>query len=285
MMKRFWRLIRPLDLNAQRPLQRDVQTVELTVSATEVPHWMALSLGQDIGTRNEQQDYCACCSVEQGFSAVVCDGMGGLADSRIAAQTAAQVWLSLVKTFSGNFAAFAENAAKQMDAAIRQRSEQGGTTIAAVLLEGNALHWISVGDSKIYIFRENTMVSATREHNYQMVLDQRLHRGEISLPTYKRESAKGAHLVSYLGKGQLPYLDISTTPFLLHRGDIVLLCSDGLYKSLHESTLQNILCQYQGDFETLGSYLMYLTQLHREVRDNTTVIAIRYLGENVIIGT
>lgn len=284
-MKRFWRLIRPLDLNAQRPLQRDVQTVELTVSATEVPHWMALSLGQDIGTRKEQQDYCACCSVEQGFSAVVCDGMGGLADSRIAAQTAAQVWLSLVKTFSGNFAAFAENAAKQMDAAIRQRSEQGGTTIAAVLLEGNALHWISVGDSKIYIFRENTMVSATREHNYQMVLDQRLHRGEISLPTYKRESAKGAHLVSYLGKGQLPYLDISTTPFLLHRGDIVLLCSDGLYKSLHESTLQNILCQYQGDFETLGSYLMYLTQLHREVRDNTTVIAIRYLGENVIIGT
>ena len=195
------------------------------------------------------------------------------------------MWLSLVKTFSGNFAAFAENAAKQMDAAIRQRSEQGGTTIAAVLLEGNALHWISVGDSKIYIFRENTMVSATREHNYQMVLDQRLHRGEISLPTYKRESAKGAHLVSYLGKGQLPYLDISTTPFLLHRGDIVLLCSDGLYKSLHESTLQNILCQYQGDFETLGSYLMYLTQLHREVRDNTTVIAIRYLGENVIIGT
>lgn len=280
-MKRFWRLIRPLDLNAQRPLQRDVQTVELTVSATEVPHWMALSLGQDIGTREEQQDYCAYCSVEQGFSAVVCDGMGGLADSQLAAQTAAQMWISLVKTFRGNFAAFAEEAAKEMDAAIRQRAEQGGTTVAAVLLKGNALHWLSVGDSKIYIFRENTMVSATREHNYQMVLDQRFHRGEISLPTYRRESAKGAHLVSYLGKGQLPYLDISTTPFLLHPGDIVLLCSDGLYKSLHESALQNVLCQYRGDFETLGSYLMYLTQLHREVRDNTTVIAIRYLGKKM----
>ena len=56
-MKRFWRRIQPHNLEAQEPLQRDVQTLELTASATEVPHWMALSLGQDIGTREEQQDY------------------------------------------------------------------------------------------------------------------------------------------------------------------------------------------------------------------------------------
>lgn len=280
-MKHIWRRIRPLAPEMRRPLQRDVQTVELMASGPEVPPWMALSLGQDLGTRREQQDYYACCMVEQGFSAVVCDGMGGLTDSKQAAQTAAQTWLSLVKTCGENFAVFAEEAAKQMDAAIQQHTSNGGTTAAAVLLKGNALHWLSVGDSKIFIFRENTMVSATREHNYQMVLDQRFHRGEISLPTYRKESARGAHLVSYLGKGQLPYLDISTTPFLLHPGDIVLLCSDGLYKALHESTLQNVLCQYQGDFETLGPYLMYLTQLHREVRDNATVIAIRYLGDGM----
>ena len=36
-MKRFWRRIQPHNLEAQEPLQRDVQTLELTASATEVP--------------------------------------------------------------------------------------------------------------------------------------------------------------------------------------------------------------------------------------------------------
>lgn len=46
-----------------------------------------------------------------------------------------------------------------------------GTTLVAVSAVRDYFGWISVGDSRLYILRQETLVRATTDHNYMMHLD------------------------------------------------------------------------------------------------------------------
>lgn len=259
-------------------LQRDIQTQILGTPQINLPDGITLSVGQDIGTRAYQQDYCAYSTARGEFAAIVCDGMGGLEGSEQAARAAATAWIALYKDGFTDFPAFAEHSVAAMDQIVQSRQNAGGTTAAAIWIKEGMLHWMSIGDSKIYIVRDGILASATREHNYQLLLDARLKRGEITEAEYKKESEKGASLVSYIGRGQMPLTDISREPLKLRKGDIVLVCSDGLYKSLPEKKLEKILVSYAGDFETVAAYLLDYASKNVKLRDNTTIVAVRYDG-------
>lgn len=279
-MKLFWRRRskqqKKQNIEELGVLQRDIQTQVMSTPQVNLPDGLTISVGQDIGTRNHQQDYCVYSAKRNEFAAIVCDGMGGLQGSAQAAKIAAKAWISLYEKGFSNFPAFAEEAAAEMDRAVQDCKNAGGTTAAAIWIKGNQLHWMSIGDSKIYIARSGALASATREHNYQLVLDARLKRHEITEKEYKRELAKGASLVSYIGKGQMPLIDISQEALTLRDGDTVLVCSDGLYKALSESKIEQVLASYAGDFETITSYLLDLTARSTRIRDNITMVAVRY---------
>lgn len=262
-------------------LQRDIQTQVISTPQINLPDEITLSVGQDIGTREQQQDYCAYSTAHGAFAAIVCDGMGGLEGSEQASRAAATTWMSLYENGFADFPLFAEQSVVAMDRIVQNCKNAGGTTAAAIWIKDGMLHWMSIGDSKIYIVRDGVLVSATREHNYQMVLGARLKRGEITEAEYNRESVKGASLISYIGRGQTPLTDISREPLKLHECDIVLVCSDGLYKSLPEEKLEKILTSYTGDFETIASYMLDYASKNAKRRDNTTIVAVRYNGEQV----
>lgn len=262
-------------------LQRDIQTQVISTPQIDLPAGLTISVAQDIGTRDYQEDYCAYSAKRDEFAAIVCDGMGGLQGSAQAAQTAAKAWISLYEKGILDFPAFAEEAAVEMDRSVQGCKNAGGTTAAAIWIKGNQLHWMSVGDSKIYIARRGALASATREHNYQLILETRLKRHKITQTEYDRELAKGASLVSYIGKGQMPLIDISHEALRLRDGDTVLVCSDGLYKALPESKIKRVLASYYGDFETVASYLLDLSARCAKKRDNITIVAVRYHDKTV----
>jgi len=260
------------------PLERDIPTVEMKRTLIQTPDWMTVSLGTDLGTRDYQQDSVAYSTVRDQFAAVVCDGMGGLKGSDQASKTATALWKSRYEAGFSNFADFAEDSIYAMDRAIAEKEQAGGTTVAAIWLHEGGLQWMSVGDSKVYLIRKNVLYPLTREHNYQLVLNGRLERGEISAERYEKEMQKGGSLVSYLGCGQFPFMDIRREPEKLLPGDIVLVCSDGLYKSIPEEILGRMISAYTGDFDTLASYLLDYAATHNRMRDNTTLVAVRYEG-------
>ncbi len=243
---------------------------------------LEIAISSVIGDRDEQQDCAGYVLTQDGCVAVVCDGMGGLADGKASARLAVA---QMLQTFSD--AALPDDPHRQLlDAVIsidrmifeRARSEDAekntGTTVVCAVVRSGALHWVSVGDSRIYLCRDGALVQAASDHVYRAVLDRQLDAGAIDAESYREQLKYGHALVSYLGMGELPYIESNPHPFLLQDADRILLASDGLYKTIPEEEIRRILQQNQGVAESLNALERRARERHKR-RDNTTVCMIK----------
>ena len=150
----------------------------------------------------------------------------------------------------------------------------------AAIIEQNALYWLSVGDSRIYILRGKEIMAVNRDHNYRMRLDQALKSGEITKEVYEQEESKAEALISFLGIGNVSLMDINLDPFLLQPKDVVLLCSDGLYRTLPEEKIHEICVSHFPDAQTAADDLTETAVLSSLTsQDNTSVVVIYYQEE------
>lgn len=250
---------------------------------------LVLGMSSIIGSRENQQD-SSFGQVDGSMAfAVVCDGMGGLKGGEQASQTAVKMLVEdyyrlpeegLNQTLIPQFF---YNEVQKMDAAVHLLSDEdghaleAGTTIVAVIIKEGSLYWCSVGDSKIYILRGDEIISVVREHNYRLTLDDRLAEGSITKEEYKREEKKAEALISFLGLGNVTLMDINTEPFPLENGDIVLLCSDGLYKALEEDIILGVIQSGAPNLQLAANRLTEAV-LEKKLRsqDNTSVVLVQY---------
>ena len=238
-----------------------------------------------IGDREEQQDcFGYSLQAEEGIVAI-CDGMGGHAGGQKASNTAVA---HLIGKYDNcypipNPEAFLRDEVKSIDNEIYSfRSDGGekldsGTTLVCVFIRGTNLYWMSVGDSRIYLFRDRSLVQVTQDHNYRIVLNGQLELGEISQLEYAREESRGEALISYLGIGNLQLVDNNTTPFTLKTGDKLLLMSDGLYKNVSDDEIKPILDNFKNDTDALHALNMKAEKNAKKMswfRDNTTISII-----------
>lgn len=243
-----------------------------------------------MGTRDHQQDYAGIIGKRKGLAGIICDGMGGLKGGELASSISVNSFVSdYMEMMEGEAVQdFLLREADKMDELIFQLADsdgnnlKAGSTVASVIIEDLNLYWFSVGDSRIYILRNNSILQITRDHNYRMQLNELLKRGEISEERYETESSgrQAEALVSHLGMGGLKYIDRNTKPFPLEPDDVILLCSDGLYKSLDDHQIMALLTDNKVSSRVSARRLvdMALTQAVRG-QDNTTVIVIHYTGE------
>lgn len=238
-----------------------------------------------IGTREYQQDTYYLMATQRGTLAVICDGMGGMEHGEIASMTA-------VEKIAGDFelweqeespAAFLNREAFAMDRQVAQITDESGrklaagTTVVCAMTEGNSLYWLSVGDSRIYVFREGQMLCVTRDHNYGFRLQRQLEAGSITEEEYNSKKEQSEALVSYLGMDGLEMIDCNREPFLLEEGDRILLCSDGLYKCLPEDRIFDIL-QEKGmrGKQVVEKLLNEVEESPKRNKDNTTAVLLEY---------
>ena len=114
--------------------------------------------------------------------------------------------------------------------------DNAGTTLAAAVVHQQALHWIAVGDSRIYLYRAGRVTLLTADHVYARELDREVVAGRIAA-TEAAEHPQREALTSFLGMPDLDQVECNLQPVPLHPGDRVLLCSDGLYRNLGEAEL------------------------------------------------
>ena len=240
-----------------------------------------------LGTRESQQDSCYVESGPGGNAVgIVCDGMGGLSGGEIASQNAVKTFVEdfeEIRYETDNFYDFFRNEMVDIDIMISHlKDDQGrylnaGTTLVAVSVTDGYLQWVSVGDSKIYVIRGNDMVCVTKEHNYFMLLNDRLLEGSITDVEYQKEARRGAALISYLGMGNVSLMDINPNPLQLLDGDIVLLCSDGLYKALSEDEIYAIVKKDPANIEqTLQKLQSEAKNASVAAQDNTSIVMLLY---------
>lgn len=257
--------------------QSEIRTAPLGYTLEfALPDTLEASVCSVVGTRPDQQDSFRLCPVDAGVAAVVCDGMGGLNNGQLASCATADVFLeAIAHTPADELPEVFAQSLETINEAVCKAAPGGGSTLVGAVISGTQLFFCSVGDSRLYIFRDGEMVCATRAHNYGFLLDERLRLGQISPEEYQQELPRAEALVSYFGTPVLRLADISRTPIVLQPNDTILLCSDGLYRSIPDARLQKIICGYAGSFCTLAEYLADTAERLCAQRDNTSVILLR----------
>lgn len=216
--------------------------------------------------------------------AIVCDGMGGMADGGRASQTAIQMMLQgfgkIEKAPEVNIPAFFQQGIVSIDKVIHSFPKEGGrgsgTTMVVCIVEDNRLYWASVGDSRIYIMRDNQLQQVTRDHNYWLRLQEMIDAGQMTYEEAMKVKQKEA-LISFLGVGNVSLMDISTTPIELQYGDIIMLCSDGITKTLSDEHIKSIIANKAVKPEQKAEALVEAaTHANSHSQDNTTVALVHY---------
>lgn len=233
-----------------------------------------------IGDRAENQDRVEILVRDQGAFAIVADGMGGHADGARAAETAlacsanafrgAQLSRLDPERFLAETIAAAHTEVLALGEGMPLEVKPGATVVCALIL-GKKMWWAHVGDSRAYHLRDGQLLARTRDHTE---VESWIEAGQITPLEAGRHP--GRHLVDYcLGvASETPPVALSDA-ITLAVGDVVLLCSDGLWSQIEETDL----CERLNRPEDLQTALTTLSAAAAEAgsprSDNVTVAALR----------
>lgn len=243
-----------------------------------------------IGARNRQEDALVA-SFPQGSDggfAVLSDGMGGhaagdLASRIIVTEFFAELTLhSLGAGFdSSHVPDLLFDAAEAANDCLRNnidakaaRAGMGGTVVAVVVRDG-LLHWLSVGDSPLYLFRDGGLTRLNEDHSMAPQIDRMVDEGLMDAQTARRHPQRNC-LTSALVGEEVAAIDCPKKPLALRHGDLVLVASDGL-QFLPDDRIAAILgrTRNRGSREVVAALMSGISGLADPEQDNTSVVVIR----------
>lgn len=225
----------------------------------------------------DKADVPIACSArsEGGGVYAVCDGMGGQAHGERAAWMSAY-GLSLFRDalLEGKepLEALVERCISSINLSIvgqcRKHHCQMGSTLALAVLSGSSYHIFNLGDSRIYLYAENSLTQLSKDHTEtQSLVDMGI------VLSGRDPSAKDGALVQYLG---IPAEEMILKPHsatgTLHQGERLLLCSDGLTDMLSDDKIVFLLSQ-SGTPEELALRLTHAAE-KAGGKDNVTALVI-----------
>ena len=239
---------------------------------------------QDIGARDDQQDSYGMTDISQysqyGVMAVVADGMGGLANGKAVSS-------ALVRTFVEGFgvvAAYPKCSDALLDLAIRaneqinrmlQGQERSGSTLVTALVKNGLLYFITVGDSRLYLYRGGALLQLNREHIYQEELAVKAVNRQVSIQQVSGDR-QSQSLTSYFGIGKIPCVDRNHEGIKLLPGDRLLLSSDGVFGTLSVEQMEQALSlPLQEAAQTMGRMVR---EAEKPYQDNNTGLILEYQG-------
>jgi serine/threonine protein phosphatase PrpC len=198
------------------------------------------------GGREKNEDRMGYCYTRDSGLFALADGMGGHPEGEVASQLALQTIAALFQRDSKptlpdptrflHEAIIAGHHQLLRYATQKALIDTPRTTIVACVLQGNAAYWAHCGDSRLYMLRGDKLVARTRDHSYselQQTMSQVIPMGE----RFNRNV-----LFTCLGSPGKPVVD-TVGPLMLQSGDRILLCSDGLWSSVDDSTIAEMLSQ------------------------------------------
>ena len=228
----------------------------------------------------------ACPVGPRGLLLLVADGMGGAAAGELASAMAADlIFGHLVGTWSKEPAGetnedrfilrlreAVELANLQIHTYAREHPEVRGmgttATVAGVL--GDGLYLAQVGDSRAYVIRGGRAVQITKDQS----LTQRLvDAGEL---TEEEAEASARRNIILQALGPDPRIRVDLSIQELRRGDLLVLCSDGLSGQVKRDEIATM-ANRERNLEQLGSELIELANT-RGGPDNITVVLARFDG-------
>ena len=211
--------------------------------------------------------------------AMLCDGMGGEKAGNIASDLAAKTYVLELRERIKAAPARKPDIGAMMEAACNTANRMiysyscfdtdytgMGTTIVSAVFYGGKVWVLNIGDSRCYKLSRKRIEQVTRDHS---LVQDMVDRGEIT-PEQARVHPRRNVITRALGVNELVPCDIFTPK--LQRGEMLLLCSDGLTNTMEDKEIL-ALARRNTDPLSLSRSLMG-EALAREARDNVTIVII-----------
>jgi protein phosphatase len=216
---------------------------------------------QDLGNRESQQDSLGTSNIfdtKKGVISIIADGMGGIEGGEEMSKLAVSTFLSEFNETAEitDPAEFLYNSVLKVQQEARAAIPPGklsGTTVIAVFIKDNELWFVSVGDSRICVFRDRELIKLNCEHNVASDLDKKAAEGLITLEEARTAEGR-SRLTSYIGTPDRLMIDRNIKPFYITSGDIILLMTDGVFGTINDNAICSALSSAvkSGDLKTAG---------------------------------
>ena len=196
---------------------------------------------------------------------IVADGMGGHKAGDYASKVT-------VETIVAEAAVVLEQAIKTANTLIRKCAEEYpemegmGTTVVAATCDGDVLRVANVGDSRLYIANNKEIRQITRDHS---LVEEMVRMGGIAREEARNHPDKNI-ITRAVGADDAVKPDFFTVR--LNRGDIVLMCTDGLTNMLEDEEIRMILEESRDMVEKAEELVKAANE--KGGKDNISVILI-----------
>lgn len=212
--------------------------------------------------------------------ACVIDGVGGYAGGEIAATLAKEVILEHCRRPAAQPVAMLKEAIVEANARIYAEKLKSAdlnrmacvVTLALADIQHNKFYFAHVGDTRLYLLRDETLVKVSKDHSFVGLLEDTGRLTEKAAMTHPRrneiDKALGfdAHIIA-----TTDYIETGESPFL--PGDLLLLCSDGLTDMITREQITTALTNHKA-LPDKGAALVQAAN-HAGGSDNITVVLVQ----------
>jgi len=235
-----------------------------------------------IGGRKLNQDRMGYLYTREALLLVLADGMGGHLRGEVAATIALQ---SIATRFKAQATPYVRKPERFLQEALQQAHEDilrytrekampdsPRTTIVACLVQHNSAVWAHCGDSRLYWLRRGQVLGRTRDHSH---IEYLIAKGQADASERATHPDRNK-LYNCLGASTPPKVELSRQASL-QQGDILLLCSDGLWAVLPDTEIAHRLTAAT-IVQAVPELIAMATSIAGSRGDNTTALAIQWQG-------
>ena len=221
---------------------------------TKAKYEIVVSLQTDVGCHRDVNEDCGRYInpddsdplAHKGSLFLVADGMGGHSAGEVASRVAVDVISRVYYQSEGDAQSTLKKAFDEANREIYEESLKSekykgmGTTCTAIVLQNGSAIAAHIGDSRLYLVRDEQIYLMTEDHSSVMEM---VKRGLISLEQARVHPDKNVILRAL---GTHPEVEVSTwqEPFPVRIGDQFLLCSDGLYDLVTDDEIKQALMDH-----------------------------------------
>ena len=209
---------------------------------------------------------------------LVADGMGGHVAGATASGLLREIFVEAYPRASGPITDRLQGCLQAANTAMAEAIAQDpeldsmGSTLVAAVVSSQDLHWISVGDSPLWLFRQGTLGRLNADHSMAPVLADLVATGRMTGEEAARDPNRHSLRSAVMGE-DIHLVDVSPQPVPVERGDRLLLASDGLM-TLGDQQITGILENTQdGSLEDSAAALIQAVEAAESPhQDNATLL-------------
>ncbi|HEB62708.1 MAG TPA: Stp1/IreP family PP2C-type Ser/Thr phosphatase [Bacteroidetes bacterium] len=240
--------------------------------------------------RDNNEDAVKCINFnneKKGFLAIVADGMGGHKSGEVASQMAVDILPVFYFESKGKNPDILNEAFQKTNMEILKKSHSNsiysgmGTTCTALVVAKNKIYYAHVGDSRLYLFRDNDLIQLSKD---QTLVQKMIDEGTLTKSEAINYPQKN---IIWQAMGTTRSLDVQVNknPLTLKEHDRLLLCSDGLTDLVSDMEIKQILqlnslnmvtnclvalAKDKGGYDNISTILIEVNKYKREFEKRDT---------------